>query len=399
MTYSKDGLLILGKGILTDELHNLSQLILSLEDLTELLSESHELWGLLLVELVQGSVVVGEGNVPVHRWEMLSLGKLLIQSPENRDNGKSGGGNWIGEITTWWGDGTDNRDGTLTVWGAETSDTSSTLVELSEGGTQVGWETRISGHLSETSRDLSEGLGPSGGGVSHHSHIRALISEVLGKGDTSVNGGLTSSDWHVRGVSDEAGTLHDVVLLSIDGGLELGEVIKYLSHLVSTLTTSDVDDTVGVGVLGEGLGDTGLTAAEGSWNGASSSLHSWEESVEHTLSSQERGLWSQLLGAWTWGTDRPEVRHGQVLVLSVEGLNDGDGVGHTVAAWSNNFLQASICLWLSHNFMLREEIVLKDMTKHISTSDEVTNIQLLWLEVVHFLLVEAWQVNTTWDEN
>ena len=150
-TYSENGLLIFGEGVLTDELDDFSQLIFVLEDLTELLSESHELWGLLLVMLGQGSIVVGEGDVPVDGWEMFSLGKFLIQSPEDRHDGEGGGGNWIGEISTWWGDGSDDSDRSLTVWRSKASDTSSSLVELGEGGSQIGWETRISGHLSETS--------------------------------------------------------------------------------------------------------------------------------------------------------------------------------------------------------------------------------------------------------
>ena len=57
-TYPENGLLILGKRVLTDELHNLSQLILGLEDLSDALSKSHELWRLLLIEFIKSSIVV-----------------------------------------------------------------------------------------------------------------------------------------------------------------------------------------------------------------------------------------------------------------------------------------------------------------------------------------------------
>ena len=391
--------MIFGQGVLTDELHNLSQLILSLEDLSDALSESHELWGLLLIELVQGSIVVGEGDVPVDGWEMLSLGELLIQTPENRHNGEGGRGNWISEISTWWGHCTDNRDGTFTAWGSEAPNTSSSLIELGEGSSQIGWETRIGGHLCETTRDLSQSLGPSGGGVSHHSHIGSLISEILSQSNSSVNGGLTSSDWHVRGIGDQAGTLHDIVLLSIDLSLKLGEVIKYLSHLVSTLTTSDIDDTVGVGVLGEGLRDTGLSASEGSWNGAGSSLHSWEEGVEDTLSSEEWSLGGELLSAWTWGTHRPEMGHGEVLLLSIDGLNDGHSVTDSVLALWGHLNETSIGLWCSHDLMLGKEIVLEDASELVTTGNEITWVESGWVEGVQLVLVEARQVDSTGDED
>ena len=83
-TYLEHGLLILGKRVLTDELHDFSELILSLQDLSKLLTVAHEL-GLLvaLIVVLEGSVVVGEGDVPVDGGEMLTLRKLLIQTPED----------------------------------------------------------------------------------------------------------------------------------------------------------------------------------------------------------------------------------------------------------------------------------------------------------------------------
>ena len=149
--------------------------------------------------------------------------------------------------------GTDDGDGTGTVGGTEASNVTGTLVELSEGGTQVSGETRIGGHLSETTRDFSEGLSPTRGRVSHHSDVLSLITEVLSEGDTSVDGSLSSGDRHVGGVSDEARALHDIIHLSVNLSLELREVIEDLSHLVTTLTAADVDDAVGVGVLGQSL--------------------------------------------------------------------------------------------------------------------------------------------------
>ena len=152
--------MILGERILTDELHDFGELILSLEDLSHLLTEVHEIWLVLVVVLVESIVVVREGDVPVDGWEMLTLGQLLIQTPENTDDGEGGGGDGIGEITTWWGDSTDDRDGTGTVGATEASNVTSTLVELGEGSAQVSGETGIGGHLSETTGDFSEGLSP-----------------------------------------------------------------------------------------------------------------------------------------------------------------------------------------------------------------------------------------------
>ena len=56
----ENGLLPFRKGVLTDKLHDLSQLILMLEDLTDFFTKIHELWISLGVVLEQDSVVVGE---------------------------------------------------------------------------------------------------------------------------------------------------------------------------------------------------------------------------------------------------------------------------------------------------------------------------------------------------
>ena len=88
--YLEHGLLILGEGVLTNELHDFSQLIFLLENLFEGFSEGHELGLSLGVVLTKNSIVVGEGNVPVDRREMLTLGKLLIQTPKDLHNRKGG---------------------------------------------------------------------------------------------------------------------------------------------------------------------------------------------------------------------------------------------------------------------------------------------------------------------
>jgi len=65
MTYLENGFLILRQRVLTDELDDFSELIFSLQDLSHLLSQSHELGLLLGVEVVESSIVVGERDVPV----------------------------------------------------------------------------------------------------------------------------------------------------------------------------------------------------------------------------------------------------------------------------------------------------------------------------------------------
>jgi len=275
-----------------------------------------------------------------------------------------------------------------------------TLVELSEGGTEISGETGIGGHLSKTSRDLSKSLGPTGGGVSHHSDVLTLITEVLGEGDTSVDGGLSGGDGHVRGVSHETRALHDIVHLTVDLGLELGEVIEDLSHLVTALTTSDVNDTIGVRVLGEGLGDTSLTAAEGAWDSAGTALNGGEEGIEDTLTGGQRVHGSELLSARSGGTDGPEMRHADVLLLAVGGLNDGDALRDSVLSLGHDLNDCAAALGRSHNDMLVEEIVLENVTDLVTATDEGAGAHgVVGHEGVNAILIEGRKIDTTGHED
>jgi hypothetical protein len=92
--------------------------------------------------------------------------------------------------------------------------------------------------------------------------------------DTSVDTGLSGSDGHVRGVGDEGCSLHDTdwSLPSLLMVCEGGELFQDLSHFVSSLTASDVnDDLTELECFRQGLRNACLSASEGSRDGASSS--------------------------------------------------------------------------------------------------------------------------------
>ena len=184
---------------------------------------------------------------------MLSLGEFLIESPEHLDNLQGSHGDWIGEITSWWGYSTDNGDGSCTVSTKALNFTSS-LVKLSQLRLHVSWVTLIGWHLGQTTRDLSQGLGPTRGGVGHHGNVVALISEILGKGDTGVNGSLSGCDRHVGGIGDQAGSLHNTLFDSfIVFDKKLREISQDLGHLISSFATSDIHDDLRVRMLGQSL--------------------------------------------------------------------------------------------------------------------------------------------------
>ena len=316
-----DDLLILGKGLLTDELDNLGEVILLLEDGTALVTEVGVTGVHVVEEGLEDVHVLGVGDEPVDGGEVLTLGKFFVKTPEHLNNGQSGGRNRIGEITTGRRDGTDDGHGTLTLGRTEAGNAAGTLVKGSKTGTEVGGVTGIGRHLSETAGNLTKGLGPTGGGVSHHRNVHALITEVLRKGNTGVDGGLTGSDRHVGGVGNEGSTLHDTNLavlagISIGNGHgKLGEIAKNLRHFVTTLTATDVNNGVGVGELGKRLRDDGLATSEGTRDGAGTAKNGGEKAINDAKAGDEGLVAGELLLDGTGTTDGPEVAESEVVGL------------------------------------------------------------------------------------
>lgn len=67
----------------------------------------------------------------------------------------------------------------------------------------------------------------------------------------------------------------------------LGEIHQDFSHLITTLTTSDVDNNITVGELGHTLGNDSLAASKSTRNADSTTLDTGEERVQHSLSDNE----------------------------------------------------------------------------------------------------------------
>lgn len=74
------------------------------------------------------------------------------------------------------------------------------------------------------------------------------------------------------------------------------EIHQNFSHLITTLSATNVHNDVTVGELGQGLGDDGLAASKRTGNADSTTLNAWEERVKHTLADDERLVGRKLLG-------------------------------------------------------------------------------------------------------
>ena len=175
---------------------------------------------------------------------MLALGELLVKPPEYLHNAQGGGAHGVREVATGRRDGADDGDGADALRRAHQSGLARAFVEGGEAGAEVGRVARIGGHLGQTARDLTQRLSPARGRVGHHGCVHTHVAHVLGHRDARINGGLASSDGHVRGVRNEGGALHDRLLLAVHLHRQLREVLEHLRHLVTTLAAADVNDAI-----------------------------------------------------------------------------------------------------------------------------------------------------------
>lgn len=163
------------------------------------------------------------------------------------------------------------------------------------------------------------------------------------------------------------------MFFSIHHNLKLGELREYLSHLVSSFSTTHIDDTLRVGELGESLRNTSFSASKSTGDSTSSSLHRGEEGVEDSLSGEERSFSGELLDARSGESDGPEVAHGNVLLLSLE-FDGDDGLGDSVVTSGLHFHNFTVDVWRHHDSVLVEEIVLEAGSDDVSSSDQIANL-------------------------
>mmetsp|Transcript_11056 Transcript_11056/g.25659 ORF Transcript_11056/g.25659 Transcript_11056/m.25659 type:complete len:277 (-) Transcript_11056:577-1407(-) len=252
---------------------------------------------------------------------MLTLSKLLVKTPEDLNNRQGSSSDRIREITTRGRHGSHDSDGTLSGWGSKACNASSTLVESSQTSTKVCRITGVGRHLSETSGNLTKSLCPTGGRVSHHRYVHSLVTEVLGESNTGINRSLTSCHRHVGSVRYKRGTLHDTnfllgsCLLVLDSHCKLREITQHLSHLVSTLSTTDVHNSVRVRELRQSLTNHSLPTSKSTGDGASTSKHRGEEPVNHTKTRNKRSISGKLLSDGSGTTHGPEVAEFELMSL------------------------------------------------------------------------------------
>jgi hypothetical protein len=174
------------------------------------------------------------------------------------------------------------------------------------------------------------------------------------------------------------------------------EIHQDLSHLVSSLTTSNVHDNVTVGELGQGLRNDSLAASESTGNAHSATLDTGEKRVEHTLSDNQRAVRRQLLGRRTGNTHGPAVHHA-VLGLGAVEVELQNLLVDGVAALLGDAGDGTLGAGREQDLVLAEQTVLEDGAKDITSSDVVADLELAGCKVPLLLAVEGGQIDTSGD--
>lgn len=98
----------------------------------------------------------------------------------------------------------------------------------------------------------------------------------------------------------------------------LWEIHQDFSHLVTALTTTNVDDNVTVRELGHTLTDDSLSTAESTGDTDRTTLDTREQRIQDSLADDEGGIGGELLVNWTRHTNGPYVHHAVFGLLAIE---------------------------------------------------------------------------------
>mmetsp|Transcript_16908 Transcript_16908/g.42446 ORF Transcript_16908/g.42446 Transcript_16908/m.42446 type:complete len:669 (+) Transcript_16908:112-2118(+) len=393
----QDDLVALRQRVLAHQLHDLVQPVLLGQNVTRHAAHVGKLGVEALVEGLQGLVVLGVGNHPVHRGEMLPLRQLLVQAPEDLHDTQRGGGDRVGEITAGRGHGAHDSDGALAAGAAQALDAAGALVEAGQAGAEVGGVAAVGRHLCQATRDLTQRLGPARGGVCHHGEVVAHVAEVLGERDAGVDGRLARCDGHVGGVGHQRGALHDALLAAVrQRHRERGELVQHLRHLIAALAAADVDDAVRVGKLGERLANDGLAAAKGAGDGAGAAQHGGEEGVQHALPRQQRVGAQHLLGVGARGAHGPQVHHLVLLLLALK-LELNDLVLDVVLASRRNVRDAALGTRRQHQPVVHQAVLVHQAVD-VAARREVAHLERLRLILPKDALVQGRDGDAARDE-
>ena len=216
---------------------------------------------------------------------MARVGQRSVQTPEDLDDAHRRLRDRLGNIAARRGDSADGGQRAAPLVRAEALDAACAFVELRQTRSQIRGIAFFAGHLFQTARHFTQGLGPAGGGVGDNGDVIAHVAEILRDGDAGVDGRFTRRDRHIGGVCNQDCALHQG--FAGVGVVQLRELHQNVSHFVAAFAAADVDDDIDVRPLCQLVLHDGLARTERAGDGGCAALGQREHGVDDALAGHK----------------------------------------------------------------------------------------------------------------
>ena len=259
---------------------------------------------------------------------MTRIGKGFVKRPEAASKTLCVLGNRLRKVGALRRNGSDDSDGTVGPVQVDTH--AGALIEFGKAARQVSRESFLGGHFLKAAGNLTECLGPAGGGICHDGHMIPHVAVIFCQRHAGVNRGLTGGNRHVAGVGNQHRAVrHRTSGLRVN---QFRELLQNLAHLVAALAASHIHNDVGVAPLGKLMLRHCFAGTESARDGCRAALGDREKRVNDTLAGDQgqRRLQTLLHGAG--GTNRPLLAQGQVMRVAVFIAQHRNDVVNFVAA-------------------------------------------------------------------
>lgn len=173
-----------------------------------------------------------------------------------------------------------------------------------------------------------------------------------------------------------------------------GEIHQDFGHLVTTLTTANVDDDITVRELGHTLGNNSLSTTEGTRNADSTTLNTGEEGIQHSLADNEGRIGGQPVANRAGNTDGPGLHHTELGLFTIK-LHLEQLLFDGVAASRSNPGNGTPCTRRQQDLVVVHQTILEHATPDVTTSDVVADLEGSRLEFPLALPVQGIDRNTT----
>ncbi len=127
-------------------------------------------------------------------------------------------------------------------------------------------------------------------------------------------------------------------------------LLECLSHLITTFTTSDIDNNLCVSPFGKLVQSHSFSSSEASWNSTCSTFCLRHESINDSLSSNKRGVHPNTIFEWATHSDRSPLHHHDFMDITMLVLYFADGFIDCILTLIDQFNEFTLYSQRNENF-------------------------------------------------